>query len=59
MTAAQWTMLIPIVAFERGLFAIGICASFVLFTNILNMLDKVWDINKVINIDRRYVYNVF
>ncbi len=58
MTAAQWTMLIPIVAFERGLFALGICASFVIFTNILNTADKVmnWDINKFVNIDRRYVY---
>ena len=59
MTAAQWSILVPITAFERALFAIGITASFVLFTNILNMVDRVWDINKVIDIDRRYVYNVF
>ncbi len=59
MTAEVWTMLIPITAIERGLFALGITASFVLFTNILSVVDKVWDINKVINIDRRYVYNVF
>ncbi len=59
MTAAQWAMLVPVTAFERGLFAIGISASFVLFTNVLNIVDRIWDIHKVIDIDGRYVYNVF
>ena len=60
MTAEIWTALMLITPVERALFAAGITVSFVLFTNILNAADKVmsWDINGIINIDRRYVYNV-
>jgi len=60
MTAEIWTALLMITAVERLLFAAGITVSYILFTNILNAADKVmnWDINKIINIDRRYVYNV-
>jgi len=60
MTAEVWTMLVPITAMERTMFAIGISVSFVLFTNVLNAIDRImdWDINGIINIDRRYVYNV-
>ncbi len=59
MTAAQWAFLVPVTAFERALFAIGISASFVLFTNLFNALDNLmnWDINRFIRIDRRYVLN--
>jgi hypothetical protein len=58
MTAEVWTMLVPVTAFERALFAVGISASFVLFTNILNAADKVmnWNIDRFVKIDRRYVY---
>jgi len=35
MTAAQWTMLIPVTATERVLFALGISVSFIAFNNIL------------------------
>jgi len=59
MTAAQWAFLVGVTPFERLLFAAGITVSFVLFTNVLSMVDRVWGIDKVINIDRRYVYNVF
>ena len=60
MTAEIWTALLLITAVERLLFAAGITVSYILFTNILNAADKImdWDINKIINIDRRYVYNV-
>jgi hypothetical protein len=39
MTAEQWTMLIPITATERILFAIGISASFIVFNNVLNFVE--------------------
>ncbi|NYZ76780.1 hypothetical protein H0O02_00500 [Candidatus Micrarchaeota archaeon] len=55
MTAAQWAMLVPVTATERLLFAAGIAVSYVVFTNILNMADKAWDITKFVNIDQRYV----
>ncbi len=58
MTAAQWAFLVGVTPFERLLFALGITASYVLFTNILNIADRVmdWDIDGFVNIDRRYVY---
>lgn len=40
LPAAVWNSLIPIVAIERLLFALGITASFVLVNNLLCLLDK-------------------
>ncbi|MBU0526875.1 hypothetical protein KKE92_00180 [Candidatus Micrarchaeota archaeon] len=54
MTAEQWLMLLPITAFERILFALGIAASYVVFVNILKAVDSVVDIKSIINIDERY-----
>jgi len=39
MTAEQWTLLIPITAAERVLFALGISVSFILFNNLLNFVE--------------------
>lgn len=60
ISAEVWTMLVPITAMERVMFAAGISVSFVLFTNVLNAIDRImnFDINGILNIDRRYVYNV-
>lgn len=41
LPAAVWNSLIPIVATERLLFALGITASFVLVNNLLGLLDKI------------------
>ena len=38
MTAEAWLLLIPVVAFERGLFAAGISVSHVLFNTILSRI---------------------
>ncbi len=54
MAAEQWLMLLPITAFERILFALGIAASYVVFVNILKAVDSVVDIKSIINIDERY-----
>jgi hypothetical protein len=58
MTAEQWNMLIPVVAYERALFALGITISYVVFANILSALDRVLhsNISKAIDLDKRYVY---
>jgi hypothetical protein len=57
-TPEQWTLLLPITAMERLLFAAGITVSYVFFTSILDAVDKAWDISKVIDIDKRYVLSV-
>jgi hypothetical protein len=54
-TAALWAMLIPIVAIERGLFAIGIAGSYVVFTNILESMDKTFQVKKFLNIEKDYL----
>lgn len=61
MTAAQWQALIPVVAYERALFAIGIAASYVAFNTLLN---KVAEINPgifggIVNIEQKYVLAKF
>ena len=52
---ALWIALIPIVAVERLSFALGISASHVLFTNVLNAVDRVWGIRKHVCVEKRYV----
>lgn len=58
MTPEAWTALLPVTATERLLFAAGISVSYVLFTNILNAVDKVTNASKYINIEKKYVYNL-
>lgn len=52
-----WTSLIPIVAMERGLFAIGICITYVATNNILAVLDnkKIVSVKNYIN--PKFVWN--
>ncbi len=59
MSAEAWTALIPVTAAERLLFAAGIAVSYVLFTNILNAVDNVLDVGKLLSIDKRYVVPAF
>lgn len=58
MTADGWTALLPVTATERILFAAGISVSYILFTNILNAVDKVTNVSKYVNIEKKYVYNL-
>lgn len=55
---ALWIALIPVVAIERGCFALGISASHVLFTNAMNAVDRVWSITKYVNVERQYVLHI-
>jgi len=52
---ALWLGLMPIVAIERTLFALGISASYLFFTNVLNAVDRAIEIRKYVDLDKRYV----
>ncbi len=53
MTPDAWNALIPIVIFERFLFASGIAASFVVLNTLLDKLD-VKTKSEYINVDKKY-----
>jgi len=50
-----WVGLIPVVAIERTMFALGITASYLVFTNVLNAVDGVLDIGRNVNVEKQYV----
>ena len=54
MTAEQWVGLIPIVAYERLLFTIGIAGSYIVFNTLLDKLDTKLT-SDAVNIDKSYV----
>ncbi|MBI2647398.1 hypothetical protein HYW99_02885 [Candidatus Woesearchaeota archaeon] len=54
MTPTAWIALIPIVIYERILFAGGITTSFILFNTLLDKLDTKSKADYV-NVDKRYV----
>ncbi len=57
MTAEQWIVLIPVVAYERLLFAAGIAASYVIMNTVLDLLvDKLkWNIpSDILHLDSKY-----
>ncbi len=58
MAPEVWLALIPVVAFERGLFALGIAGSYVLFTNVLSAVDRTFHIGKYVNLEKRYVLHL-
>ncbi len=53
-TPAFWMALIPIVAFERILFALGISGSYIAFNTVLSRFEAV-AASGMVAIDRRYV----
>ena len=55
MPAGVWISLIPVVAMERTLFALGIYVSFVLANNLLAFLEKKHILNLGFIIDDRYL----
>ena len=54
MTAKAWIALIPVVVFERLVFASGIAVSFVVLNTLLDKLDAETK-SEYLNIDKRYV----
>lgn len=58
MTAAQWIALIPIVAYERLLFAVGIAGSYIVLNTVLDKLSEKlkWKIpSDILHIDKHYI----
>ena len=55
--AATWMALIPVVAFERGLFALGIAGSTVALNTALDKLSHLVDL-KALNVEPRYVLSL-
>ena len=53
-TPAFWMMLIPIVAFERTLFALGIAGSYFAFNTVLSKVEAIVK-SGMVAVDRRYV----
>jgi len=53
-----WIGLIPVVAMERAIFALGISCSYVLFTNVLCAVDKLKSISGYVNLEERYVLHI-
>ncbi len=54
MTAEQWVGLIPVVAYERLLFTIGIAGSYIAFNTLLDKLDTKLTAD-LVDIDKKYV----
>jgi len=59
LPAPVWISLIPIVALERSLFALGICVSFVLVNNLLAFLEKKHILNLGFVIEPKYLFSIF
>lgn len=55
LPAAVWIALIPIVAVERGLFTIGIWASYIIVNTVLNKLAKRVDLSEL-KLSEKYVW---
>ena len=56
MTAQQWVALIPVVAYERTVFALGIAVSFVAMTTVLAKLDALAGskVSGAVTIEKKY-----
>lgn len=55
LPASVWNGLIPVVAAERLLFALGICGSFVVVNNLLGLLEKKRLLRLGFFIDQKYL----
>lgn len=55
MTASQWIGLIPVIAYERGLFALGMAFTYILFNTILAKLDEKWT-SGAVEVDKKYAF---
>lgn len=57
MTASQWITLIPVTAYERFLFGMGIAGSYVLMTTVLDYLVEKWKLEipfSVLFLEKKY-----
>lgn len=56
LPAAVWVSLIPIVAMERAIFALGISASYILVNNVLAIFKSKKLLTPGISVNKKYVY---
>lgn len=56
LPANVWITLIPVVALERSIFALGISASYILFNNLFGLLARNRLLPKGLLVDRRYLF---
>ena len=54
MTAEAWIGLIPIVAYERILFALGIAGSYLVFNSTLDYVVEKWKLSTPLFLERKY-----
>lgn len=62
MNAEQWLTLIPITAYERFLFGLGIAGSYVLFNTALDFIVDKWKMEiptRILFLDKRYTLTRF
>lgn len=59
MPASVWQSLIPVVALERFVFAIGICITFIAASNLLYLIEKYFLSAGILHVDPRYVFHYF
>ncbi|MDO8260694.1 MAG: hypothetical protein Q7T50_04340 [Candidatus Magasanikbacteria bacterium] len=57
LPAVVWQGLIPVIAFERGLMALGICASYILLNNLVALAKNNGYLSRVI-VNKDYVFNL-
>lgn len=58
LPSVVWQGLIPVVAFERGIMALGICASYILMNNVIVLVSKMgkrFTISGII-LDKKYFF---
>ena len=58
MAAGQWVALIPVVAYERLLFAAGIAGSYVVINTVLDKITEKFKLNipeKVLHINKQHI----
>lgn len=52
-----WVSLIPVVIMERGIFALGICASYILTNNVLALLVRRRLLTRTFLLDKRFIFS--
>ncbi len=55
LPASVWLGLIPVVALERSIMALGICASYILLNNLIAVLSTKVRVLSAVKTDKRYI----
>ena len=55
LPASVWQSLVPVVALERGIMSLGICASYILVNNLVSILMSRKFVPAIFTIDKKYL----